>query len=94
MEGTITLSWTQAGAILAVMIPILTYLSRMISDEVKVSINLLRTDIEINRAIDKKEMQDWIDGSFMRSKEVGSMLQALDHRVTAMERIRGLSRGS
>ena len=54
-------------------------------------INTFKSDVGKWRADDKQEIKDWINGSFMRAKEVHARMDASDHRIDRIEeRVDGL----
>jgi hypothetical protein len=53
--------------------------------ELQIEIEQLKTHMEKARAKDQNDMREWINGSFMRSKEAISTIRALDARVARVE---------
>ena len=56
---------------------------------VKASIASLETRLAEQRSADKEELKQWINGSFMRSREVDVRLHESERRVSVVERLCG-----
>ena len=78
------------AAIIPIVVSILTGLAAianyMLVQTVKLSVAEMRLEIANARSKDKEEMKAWINGSFMRSKEVEKDLDGMKHRIDEVER--------
>ena len=81
------MQWTTwIGPILSLVTFLAAAASYVMTSIVKLAMSEMRLEISEGRAKDREEIKTWINGSFMRAKEVEAQFRAMEHRMDEVER--------
>lgn len=71
---------------IAVVSVFITQFNRSMMQSVKLEIAQLRLEMAETRSKDRDDLRSWINGSFLRAREVEAKFEGLDRRIDEVER--------